>query len=93
MFIFFFIFYLLRGFFRYKNAVGWNRASFSPDSRYVMAGSQTGAMCVWNVETGKLEAAAEGGHAKPVSCASWNRSGTQLASGDGDGVVCLWEAS
>jgi hypothetical protein len=27
---------------KYKNAVSWNRASFSPDGRLIVAGSQTG---------------------------------------------------
>ena len=76
---------------QYKNACAWNRASFSPDSRFVVAGSSSGTMCVWNVDTGKLEAAAETGHTKTVSCSSWNRSGMQLASGDAEGVVCFWE--
>lgn len=77
---------------KYKNGVSWNRASFSPDGRFIVAGSQSGALCVWNVESGRLESASpETGHTKPIATSSWNRSGSQLVSGDNDGVVVLWD--
>ena len=80
---------------KYKNAVSWNRASFSPDGKYVLAGSTSGALCVWNADSGRLELASpEAAHgATPIACSSWNRSGSQLASGDNGGILCLWDGA
>eukprot|EP00455_Lapot_gusevi_P038712 TRINITY_DN433_c0_g1_i1.p1 TRINITY_DN433_c0_g1~~TRINITY_DN433_c0_g1_i1.p1 ORF type:complete len:460 (-),score=46.96 TRINITY_DN433_c0_g1_i1:31-1410(-) len=79
---------------KYKNAINWNRASFSPDAKYIMAGSNSGAICVWNTDTGRLEkstVAAESSHIKPITSSTWNRSGSQIATCDTDGVVVLWD--
>lgn len=33
----------------------WSRAVFSPDGQYVIAGSQDGALFVWNTNTNHVE--------------------------------------
>ena len=33
----------------------WSRAVFSPDGQYVIAGSQDGALFVWNTSTNHVE--------------------------------------
>lgn len=38
----------------YRNAVNWNRATFSPDSQYIVAGGQNGHLYIWNVDSGKV---------------------------------------
>ena len=40
----------------YRNLVNWNRATFSPDAQYVVAGGHLGTLYVWQVNTGKCVA-------------------------------------
>jgi WD40 repeat protein len=40
----------------YRNSANWNRASWSPDAMYAMAGAASGSVFIWKTETGKLEA-------------------------------------
>jgi autophagy-related protein 16 len=39
----------------FRVAADWTRAVFCPDGQYVVAGSQDGAVYIWNVSKGKIE--------------------------------------
>jgi len=71
------------------------RCCFSTDGSYVVSGSSDGAVYIWNTKTGEiakiLKPSKDGiGHTKSVNCVAWNPNGTQLASGDKNGLVVLW---
>merc|ERR1711991_411736 len=62
------------------------RATFSPDGRYVTAGSTTGDVYVWSTDgSGGLQAVLAGGHSTPVASVSWRPTGQSLASISKDG--------
>lgn len=53
---------------------------FSPDSNYVLAGSQDGHLHVWSVEGGNKVAVLEGNHPNPVQCVAFNPKFMMIAS-------------
>ncbi|XP_070558836.1 WD repeat-containing protein 82-like [Ptychodera flava] len=55
-------------------------ASFSPDSQFVIAGSQDGKVHVWNAENGSKTAVLESKHGGPVQCVQFNPKYMMLAS-------------
>lgn len=75
---------------------GWSSSCFSPDGRYVAAGSSNnGLLFVWDTsETGdQLKAKLNGGQKSAVIGIDWCRggsSGQQVASLDRKGVMVLW---
>ncbi|KAL3945161.1 MAG: hypothetical protein SGBAC_000764 [Bacillariaceae sp.] len=75
-----------------QTSYGWASASFSPDGMYVGAGSATGMVLVWEVDTGKLPRKLSN-HQSCVCGFAWSRggfSGQQVASVDKKGVLTLW---
>ena len=44
----------------YKNTIGWNKACFSPDGKFIAVGSSNGSVLVWDVQTQKLESTLRG---------------------------------
>lgn len=47
-------------------------ASFTPDSKYVISGSQNGRLHVWSAETGEEVTILDGGHPHPSHCVQFN---------------------
>uniref|UniRef100_A0A674ARS5 Twinfilin n=1 Tax=Salmo trutta TaxID=8032 RepID=A0A674ARS5_SALTR len=47
-------------------------ASFSPDSQFIMIGSEDGKIHVWNAESGMKVAVLDGKHTGPVTCLQFN---------------------
>eukprot|EP01114_Cavostelium_apophysatum_P017663 TRINITY_DN5303_c0_g1_i1.p1 TRINITY_DN5303_c0_g1~~TRINITY_DN5303_c0_g1_i1.p1 ORF type:complete len:550 (+),score=120.92 TRINITY_DN5303_c0_g1_i1:166-1815(+) len=75
----------------YRNGANWNQCCFSPDGRFVSAGSIDGTVCVWNVTNGKLETALKTQqNSTYVAGCTWNPLGSSLASCDKAGNVTLW---
>eukprot|EP01137_Pigoraptor_chileana_P015926 Opistho-2@72334 len=74
----------------YRNGMNWSKACFSPDARYVAAGSQDGLVYVWNSQTLKLERQLKD-HQGSVSAVAWNPQGHQIASCDKDKMWVLYE--
>ncbi|KAI8987983.1 WD40-repeat-containing domain protein [Mycotypha africana] len=76
----------------YKNGVNWARSTFSPDGRYVAAGSADGAVYIWNTRTGNLEKTVAD-HSSVVCGVAWNPSGEHLYSAEKNKIVCIYDTS
>ena len=83
----------------YVTGVNWARASFSPDGRYVCAGSSDGSLFVWNVNSGSLETELQlewttrdsnTGVGVTVTCCLWNPNGSSVATCDRAGYLTFW---
>ncbi|MCJ8729552.1 hypothetical protein PDJAM_G00107790 [Pangasius djambal] len=55
-------------------------ASFTPDSQFVMMGSEDGKIHVWNAESGMKVAVLDGKHTGPVTCLQFNPKFMTFAS-------------
>lgn len=57
-------------------------SSFSPDSQFVMSGSEDGSIYFWNTRDGgdKEAPVIQSGHGAPVTCLQWNPKKMMLAS-------------
>eukprot|EP01116_Phalansterium_solitarium_P025463 TRINITY_DN9757_c0_g1_i1.p1 TRINITY_DN9757_c0_g1~~TRINITY_DN9757_c0_g1_i1.p1 ORF type:complete len:561 (-),score=192.15 TRINITY_DN9757_c0_g1_i1:228-1910(-) len=74
----------------YRNGVNWSHSCFSPDGRYVVGGSNDGAVFIWNVNSGRLETTLKSDHNATVMGSSWSPGGSQLATSDKGGVITIW---
>ncbi|TNN84000.1 WD repeat-containing protein 82 [Liparis tanakae] len=63
-------------------------ASFTPDSQFVMIGSEDGKIHVWNAESGMKVALLDGKHTGPITCLQFNpkHSGSRPSMTEDDGV-------
>lgn len=71
-------------------------AAFSPDSRYLVSGSQDKTLILWDVESGK-ELRSFRGHGDQVNAVAFSPDGSMIVSGSGgkyvnDGQVKVWNA-
>ena len=66
-----------------------NRIALSPDGKMVGAGSDDGAVRLWDIETGKVIAEWTG-HSKRVWPICWSRDGQRVVSGSEDGTARVW---
>ncbi|XP_069792699.1 WD repeat-containing protein 82 isoform X2 [Narcine bancroftii] len=72
---------VLQTFGGYNNHKGISlEASFTPDSQFVMIGSEDGKVHVWNAESGLKVAVLDGKHTGPVSCLQFNPKFMTFAS-------------
>uniref|UniRef100_A0A8C7J1J4 WD repeat domain 82 n=1 Tax=Oncorhynchus kisutch TaxID=8019 RepID=A0A8C7J1J4_ONCKI len=55
-------------------------ASFTPDSQFIMIGSEDGKVHVWNAESGMKVAVLDGKHTGPVTCLQFNPKFMTFAS-------------
>jgi autophagy-related protein 16 len=75
---------------RYRSGCEWAGACMSPDGAYVAAGGADGHVLLWNVRTGKAEAALRSLRS-PVSQVAWRPDGAQLLVSHLERNVQLWE--
>lgn len=64
----------------------------SPDSRHALLGSLDGSLCLWDLTTSGCVELPLGFHMGAITAVSYSPSGTLIASGSEDSVVCIWDA-
>ncbi|KAJ1654947.1 hypothetical protein IWQ61_005214 [Dispira simplex] len=74
----------------YRPGSNWSRASFSPDGRYVAAGSADGTIYIWYSQTGELRSKVKE-HTTPICAVYWDATGQLFYSAEKDQLVCFWE--
>lgn len=78
----------------FRTPANYSRACYSPDGRYVAAGSTNGQVFVWNAETGKIENVLLGVSASnPQLAVSWSpeSQGFLVSCSKTDGSITLFE--
>ncbi|XP_068685907.1 autophagy-related protein 16-1-like [Montipora foliosa] len=73
----------------FKVAMDHTRASFSPDSQYVICGSQDGSIFIWDASTAKLEKILKEHNSSVVVC-TWHPDGSSIISCDRNKRAILW---
>ena len=66
-----------------------SRACFSPDGRFVAAGSVDGSVFIWNVAKAKLETSVRE-HTKEVTAALWHPTGRYFLTAERSKRCFLW---
>ncbi|XP_043926519.1 autophagy-related protein 16-1 isoform X2 [Protopterus annectens] len=74
----------------FKCGSDWTRVTFSPDGRYIAAGSSDGTLYVWNVVTGKVDKMLSKHHSSSVNAVAWSPSGTFVVSVDRGSKAVVW---
>jgi len=67
--------------------------AFSPDGRYLLAGSVTRHLHLWDLNKTEPTSTTLSGHTKFVWSASFSSDGKTIASASGDGSVFLWDVA
>ncbi len=71
---------------------GWvNSVAFSPDTRYILSGSDDGTVRLWEVVNGKELHVFEG-HTGKVTSVAFSPDGRHILSGGYDNQIILWNA-
>lgn len=79
---------------QFRVGYNWSHACYSPSGRFVSCGGGDGAVYVWDALTSGLEEEPVSiltGHSGAVAGSDWSGSGQQLATGDSNGFLMLWE--
>eukprot|EP00472_Partenskyella_glossopodia_P001969 CAMPEP_0197518276 /NCGR_PEP_ID=MMETSP1318-20131121/3425_1 /TAXON_ID=552666 /ORGANISM="Partenskyella glossopodia, Strain RCC365" /LENGTH=497 /DNA_ID=CAMNT_0043068481 /DNA_START=94 /DNA_END=1585 /DNA_ORIENTATION=- len=80
----------------YRNSHNWNNATFSPDGKYVVAGSTESELFFWDVKTGALEKRLKSEDeairktSANTTCVKWSPNGKAVASCDNAGYLLFW---
>ncbi|XP_069583870.1 autophagy-related protein 16-1 isoform X1 [Ranitomeya imitator] len=74
----------------FKCGSDWTRVIFSPDGRFVAAGSAEGTLYFWNVMTGKVEKILGKHHSSAINAVTWSPSGAYVVSVDKGSKGVLW---
>ncbi|CAD5118284.1 DgyrCDS6998 [Dimorphilus gyrociliatus] len=67
-----------------------SRAVFSPDEKYVLAGSNNGQIIIWNIAKQSVEYRSEKEHKGAIQACSWNPNGDGIISCDLKRGCILW---
>ncbi|XP_060070628.1 autophagy-related protein 16-1-like [Ylistrum balloti] len=73
----------------FKVGCDWARAVFSPDGSYALAGSNDGALFIWNLAKSKVEKVLKEHNHAVIAC-SWHPVGSYVLSGERQKKVVLW---
>ncbi|XP_069104031.1 autophagy-related protein 16-1-like [Argopecten irradians] len=73
----------------FKVGCDWSRAVFSPDGNYALAGSNDGALFIWNLSKSKVEKVLKEHNHAVIAC-SWHPVGSYVLSGERQKKVVLW---
>jgi WD40 repeat protein len=65
-------------------------AQFSPDAKWIVTASETGAACVWEAETGQRVSLMQ--HGGPVRQAQFSPDGKRVVTACFDGTARVWDA-
>ncbi|OBZ87415.1 Protein tipD [Choanephora cucurbitarum] len=76
----------------YRTGLNWSRATFSPDGKYIAAGSIDGSLHIWNAKTGKLERVLNE-HSSVIAGVAWNPNGDFLYSAEKSKTICMWDTT
>jgi WD40 repeat protein len=68
-------------------------ATFSPDGKYIVSGSNDRTIIVWDAQTGNPALGPLKMHASTVSCVAFSPDGKQIVSGSSDNTVLVWDAA
>ncbi|KAL4073021.1 WD40-repeat-containing domain protein [Scleroderma yunnanense] len=75
-----------------KGHTGWvTSASFSPDGRHIISGSQDCTICVWDADTGLQRGDPIKGHTDWIRSVGVSPDGKKIVSGGVDGTVHVWD--
>uniref|UniRef100_A0A4W3HZA8 ATG16 autophagy related 16-like 1 (S. cerevisiae) n=1 Tax=Callorhinchus milii TaxID=7868 RepID=A0A4W3HZA8_CALMI len=74
----------------FKCGSDWTRVTFSPDGKFVAAGSSDGVLYIWNVESGKVERSLGKHHSSSINAVAWSPSGEFVISADKGNRAVLW---
>ena len=64
----------------------------SADGKFVVAGSKSGAVCIFQAQNGEIEEIFEGKHKMAVNVSEWQPRGKKFVTADAIGSICLWKA-
>ncbi|CAE6409549.1 unnamed protein product, partial [Rhizoctonia solani] len=69
-----------------------NSVGFSPDGGLVVSGSDDGAVCVWDAQSGQLMLTLDG-HTNAVRRVQFSSDGSHVVSCLGDSTIRFWDVS
>ena len=71
---------------------GFTFATFSPDGKRVVSGSEHGELMLWDVETGSFSGDTLTGHSERITSVSFSLDGHRAVSTSYDCTICVWDA-
>lgn len=72
----------------YKNGVNWNEACFSPNGKWIAAGSENGTVVIWSLDSGDTRPVLQSNRNDTITCCSWVSN--QLLTSDKGGSLSIW---
>uniref|UniRef100_T1KJU7 Uncharacterized protein n=1 Tax=Tetranychus urticae TaxID=32264 RepID=T1KJU7_TETUR len=74
----------------FKVGTDLTKATISPDNDHVIAGSASGSIFIWNVNTSKVDRVLKSQHNSTVGVASWSPQGQLVASCEKNKKLVIW---